>query len=184
MAATESKMVPLGSNLPTFRLLDVITGNEFSSEKLYNGKPTLIIFLCNHCPYVKHIIEKLVEITNKYLDKINIVAINPNDYSRYPEDSPEKMVEYAQKYGYHFPYLLDETQEVAKAFGATCTPDFFLYDKDMKLVYRGQFDDSRPGNDIPVTGTDLKLAIEYLIANKSIDFPQKPSLGCSIKWRS
>lgn len=184
MAATESKMIPLGSNLPKFRLLDVTTGKDVSSDEFYNGRPTLVMFLCNHCPYVKHIIEKLVETTNRYISEVNIVAINSNDYTRYPEDSPEKMVEYAQNYGYRFPYLIDETQEVAKTFGATCTPDFFLYDKESKLIYRGQFDDSRPGNDIPVTGADLQRALEYSISGKSIDFPQKPSVGCSIKWKS
>jgi hypothetical protein len=132
-----------------------------------------------------HIIHKLVEVSSEYIKKgVNIVAINPNDYIAYPEDSPEKMVEYARKFNYPFPYLIDETQEVARSYDAACTPDFFLFDKDLKLVYRGQFDDSRPGNNIPPTGKDLTYAMDCLLNNKAIDIPQKPSLGCSIKWKS
>lgn len=184
MAATASKMVPLGTQAPNFNLKDVISGQYLSLDNFRNGKPLLVMFICNHCPYVMNIIEKLVEVTNEFISKVNIVAINPNDYSAYPEDSPEKMIEYAKRFGYQFPYLIDESQEVAKAFGAVCTPDFFLYNKELKLIYRGQFDDSRPGNNIPVTGSDLRSALEYAVNGKEIDFEQKPSIGCSIKWKS
>lgn len=182
MAAT-SRMIPLGTSAPYFNLKDVVSGKFLSLDDFRNGKPLLLMFICNHCPYVMHIIEKLVEVTNDFIDKVNIVAINPNDYTAYPEDSPEKMIEYANKFGYKFPYLIDETQEVARNIGAECTPEFFLYDSEFKLIYRGQFDDSRPGNNIPVTGSDLRRALEYAVNNKYIDFEQKPSIGCSIKWK-
>ncbi|ROL57071.1 thioredoxin family protein [Bacteroidetes/Chlorobi group bacterium Naka2016] len=184
MAATESKMIPLGTEVPYFKLQDAVTGYWVSTDDLRDGKPLLVMFICNHCPYVMHIIEKLVEISREFIEKgVNIVAINPNDYSAYPEDSPEKMIEYSKKYDYPFPYLIDDTQEVARKFDAACTPDFFLFDSNMQLIYRGQFDDSRPGNNIEVTGADLRKALEYAINNKTIDFPQKPSIGCSIKWK-
>ncbi|MCX7908079.1 MAG: thioredoxin family protein [Ignavibacteria bacterium] len=184
MAATESKMIPLGTEAPNFKLKDVVSGKVYSLDDFRNGKPLLVMFICNHCPYVMHIIEKLVEITRMYIQKgVNVVAINPNDYDKYPEDSPEKMVEYANRFNYPFPYLLDETQETAKEFGATCTPDFFLFDKHLKLIYRGQFDDSRPGNNLPVNGEDLSKALEFALLDKEIDFLQKPSVGCSIKWK-
>lgn len=184
MAATESKMIPLGTKAPYFKLQDVISGRWVSIDEFKNGKPLLVMFICNHCPYVMHIIEKLVAVTNEFISKGgNVVAINPNDYEAYPEDSPQKMIEYAKKYGYSFPYLIDETQEVARKYDAACTPDFFLFDGDLNLIYRGQFDDSRPGNNIPVTGNDLRRALDYALSNKPIDFPQKPSIGCSIKWK-
>ncbi|MGB9770838.1 MAG: thioredoxin family protein [Candidatus Kapaibacteriota bacterium] len=184
MAATESKMIPLGTVAPYFHLKDVISGKWFSLDDFKNGRPLLVMFICNHCPYVKHIIEKLVEVTKEFIQKgVNIVGINPNDYDAYPEDSPEKMKEYATKNGYPFPYLIDETQEVARSYNAACTPDFFLFDSGLKLIYHGQFDDSRPGNSIPVTGSDLKRALECAVSNQPIDFLQKPSIGCSIKWK-
>lgn len=183
MAATPSKMVPLGTHLPQFELTDVVSGRTFSDRDFQN-KPLLVMFICNHCPYVMHIIVKLVEVSKEYINKgISIVAINPNDIESYPEDSPEKMKEYAHKFGYPFPYLFDESQEVARRFEATCTPDFFLYDFNANLVYRGQFDYSRPGNNIPVTGSDLKRALDCVISGEKISFEQKPSLGCSIKWK-
>ncbi len=184
MPAVESNMVPLGTRIPEFQLKDVISDKFLSLNDFINGKPILIMFICNHCPYVMHIIEKLVEITNAFIQKVNIIAINPNDYTAYPEDNPIKMKEYAKKFGYGFPYLIDETQEITKKFNASCTPDFFLYDADLKLIYRGQFDDSRPSNNIPITGGDLKKALEYSVAGKLIDFEQKPSIGCSIKWKN
>ncbi|MCX7879606.1 MAG: thioredoxin family protein [Ignavibacteria bacterium] len=184
MAATPSKMVPLGTPAPDFRLLDVLSGKFYSLDDFKNGKPLLVMFICNHCPYVMHIIEKLVELTKKYITKgVNVVAINSNDYEAYPEDSPIKMKEYAQRFGYPFPYLIDETQEVAEKFEAVCTPDFFLYDSNLLLVYRGQFDDSRPGNNLPPSGNDLALALDLVLENKPIDFEQKPSIGCNIKWK-
>lgn len=184
MPAVGSNMVPLGTRIPEFQLKDVISDTVLSLNDFINGKPILVMFICNHCPYVMHIIEKLVEITNAFIQKVNIIAINPNDYTAYPEDNPNKMKEYAKRFGYGFPYLIDETQEITKKFNASCTPDFFLYDADLKLIYRGQFDDSRPNNNIPVTGEDLKKALEYSVAGKPIDFEQKPSIGCSIKWKN
>lgn len=182
--AAPSKMVPLGTTAPNFSLIDVISNKTVSLDDFRNGKPLLVMFICNHCPYVMHIIEKLVELTNEFIQRnVNIVAINPNDPLAYPEDSPGKMKEYAKRFGYQFPYLFDDTQEVAKAFDAACTPDFFLYDANFKLVYRGQFDSSRPGNDIPVTGNDLKRAVDHLLRGEAIYFEQKPSIGCSIKWK-
>lgn len=177
-------MVPLGSKAPNFSLIDVISNRAVSLDDFRNGKPLLVMFICNHCPYVMHIIQKLVELTNEFIQRdVNVVAINPNDPLAYPEDSPEKMKEYAKTFSYQFPYLFDETQEVARAYDAACTPDFFLYDADLKLVYRGQFDSSRPGNNVPVTGDDLKRAVDCLLKGKPMDFEQKPSIGCSIKWK-
>lgn len=183
MAAIPSKMVPLGTRLPQFELTDVVSGKRFS-DKDFQNKPLLVMFICNHCPYVMHIIEKLVEVSNEYLTKgISFVGINSNDIESYPEDSPEKMKEYARKFVYTFPYLFDESQDVARRFEAACTPDFFLYDSNGDLVYHGQFDDSRVGNNIPVTGNDLKRALDCVISGEKIDFDQKPSIGCSIKWK-
>jgi peroxiredoxin len=183
--AAISKMVSLGTKAPNFSLIDVISDRTVSLDDFRNGNPLLVMFICNHCPYVMHIIQKLVELTNEFIQRnVNVVAINPNDPLAYPEDSPEKMKEYAKNFAYPFPYLFDETQEVAKAYDAACTPDFFLYDSDLKLVYRGQFDSSRPGNNVPVTGEDLKRAVDCLLEGKAIDFEQKPSIGCSIKWKS
>lgn len=184
MAATPSKMIPLGTEAPDFNLYDPINNKFYSLNDFRNGNPLLVMFICNHCPYVMHIINKLVEAVNEYISKgVNVVAINPNDYNAYPEDSPQKMIEYAKRFNYKFPYLIDETQEVAKKYNAACTPDFFLFDKDLKLVYRGQFDDSRPGNNIPPTGKDLSYAIDCILNNIEIDIEQKPSIGCSIKWK-
>lgn len=184
MAETPSKMIPLGTILPPFQLKDVVSGKYFADTDFRN-KPVLVMFICNHCPYVMHIIEKLVEIAKEYIPKgINIVAINSNDPEAYPEDSPLKMVEYARKFDYPFPYLFDDEQIVAHRFDAACTPDFFLYDGNNRLVYHGQFDDSRPGNGIQVTGKDLKIAFDYVLSSKTFDFPQKPSVGCSIKWKN
>lgn len=183
MAATPSRMIPLGTKLPHFQLVDVISGKTYSDTD-FRDKPVVILFICNHCPYVMHIIERLVDVAKEYIQKgINFVAINPNDINAYPEDSPEKMIEYAKRFAYPFPYLFDETQEVARRFEASCTPDFFLFDKNGKLVYRGQFDDSRPGNSVPVTGSDLKRAMDNVLLGKEVDFTQKPSVGCSIKWK-
>jgi thiol-disulfide isomerase/thioredoxin len=184
MAATESKMVPLGAKAPSFYLIDVVSGRTLSLDELKSNIATVVMFICNHCPYVKHINQKLVELTNYYIEKgISFIGINSNDVVNYPEDSPENMKIQAKELGYKFPYLFDETQEVAKAYNAACTPDFYIFDRDLKLVYRGQFDDSRPGNDIPVTGKDLSEALEAIINNKQITFEQKPSIGCNIKWK-
>lgn len=177
-------MSPLGTQAPDFTLPDTVSGKQLSLSELKGEKGTLIMFICNHCPFVIHINEELVRLGKDYRNKgIKMVAINSNDVENYPDDSPEKMTLVARKLGYPFPYLYDETQEVAKAYDAACTPDFFLYDSKLKLVYRGQLDDSRPGNEIPVTGKDLRKAMDLLILRKPIDANQRPSLGCNIKWK-
>ncbi|RME61474.1 MAG: thioredoxin family protein [Candidatus Dadabacteria bacterium] len=177
-------MVPLGTEMPSFTLPDAVSGNIRSSESIKGKKGTVVMFICNHCPYVKHIAYGLTEVANDYSSKgISFVAINSNDIESYPEDSPERMKEAAERYNYPFPYLFDETQEVAKAFQATCTPDIFVYDAAGKLFYRGQFDGARPGNGIPVTGESLRAALDALLEGKAPPEPQKPSLGCNIKWK-
>lgn len=184
MAETPSKMAPLGTKAPGFRLQDAITGKLMSLDELKSEIATVIMFICNHCPYVKHINDGLVGLAGEYTVKgISFIAINSNDTINYPEDSFEKMKIYADRLGYNFPYLLDETQEVAKAYDAACTPDIYVYGKDMELVYRGQFDDSRPGNGKPVTGNDLRKALDCLLNEKLPDFPQIPGVGCNIKWK-
>ncbi|MCX7735107.1 MAG: thioredoxin family protein [Candidatus Kapabacteria bacterium] len=184
MAATESKMIPLGIKAPSFSLYDVVSDKILSLDELKSNVATVIMFICNHCPFVKHINKKLVEISNYYIEKgISFIGINSNDIENYPEDSPENMKKQAIELGYKFPYLFDETQDVAKAYDAACTPDFYVFDKNLELVYRGQFDDSRPGNNIQVTGKDLSAALDAIINNKPIDNNQKPSIGCNIKWK-
>ncbi|WP_419418717.1 thioredoxin family protein [Legionella sp. D16C41] len=183
MAKTASKMVPLGSQAPAFCLPDVISGKTISLKKEEAVKCTVIMFICNHCPYVKHINQGLVQLTNSYRDNVRFIAINSNDIESYPDDSPEHMKATALKEGYSFPYLFDETQEIAKVYQAACTPDFFVYDTNLNLVYRGQFDDSRPGNQIPVTGDSLRQVIDCILNDKPIPEIQKPSLGCNIKWK-
>jgi peroxiredoxin len=183
MAKTPSTMLALGTVAPEFSLPS--TEGKTYSLKNFAEKPGLVVmFICNHCPYVKHIREALASFGKEYEKKgISIVAINSNDVKNYPEDSPEKMAHEKKDAGYTFPYLFDETQSVAKAYQAACTPDFFLFDSSMKLVYRGQFDESRPGNNVPVTGKDLRLACDALLSGKSISADQRPSLGCNIKWK-
>ncbi|CAF0703753.1 thioredoxin family protein [Candidatus Methylacidithermus pantelleriae] len=183
MAATRSLMLPLGTPCPDFALPDP-SGKIVRRDDFQGAPALLVMFLCNHCPYVKHIRHHLAEFCRNYQKRgVAIVGINSNDPQRYPEDSPERMAEEIKLVGYPFPYLFDESQEVAKAFRAACTPDFFLFDQDRKLVYRGQYDDSRPGNGIPVTGHDLARAIDALLEGRPIPQDQKPSLGCSIKWK-
>jgi peroxiredoxin len=182
MTATPSTMMPLGTIAPSFKLRD--TQGLFVSSDQFKNKPLLVVFMCNHCPYVKHVREGLVLLIKEYRKKgLAVVGINSNDAEEYPDDAPEKMLEDALKFGYSFPYLYDPTQEVAKAYHAACTPDFFLFDKDGKLVYRGQMDDSRPGNGVPVTGKDLRLALDAVVSGKPVLPFQKPSLGCNIKWK-
>lgn len=184
MARTPSNMIPLGTPATDFILWEPLTNSKKSLQELKGEKGTLIMFICNHCPFVKHINHKLVEIANTYIPKgIAFIAINSNDIENYPEDAPEKMIEVSKELGYPFPYLFDETQEVAKAYDAACTPDFYLFDQNLLLVYRGQMDSSRPGNDIPTTGEDLINAMECLLNNQPIPSDQKPSLGCNIKWK-
>jgi peroxiredoxin len=176
-------MVELGTPAPDFALPD--TEGRAVRRADFAGRPLLVMFLCNHCPYVKHVAKGLADATAKYLQKgLAVVAINANDAERYPEDSPANMRREARDRGYRFPYLFDETQEVARAYHAACTPDFFLYGRDHRLVYRGQFDDSRPGNGKPVTGIDLTMAVEGLLAGRAPIEPQVASMGCNIKWKA
>lgn len=185
MAATPSTMLPLGTLAPDFYLLDVVSGEIKSLEQLKSSVGTIVMFVCNHCPYVKHILPTLVGLVNEYKNKgIITIAINSNDVKNYPEDSPEKMKQLAAELGNPFAYLYDETQEVAKAYQAACTPDFYLFDGDLKCVYRGRFDGSTPKNDQPVTGSDLKKALDELLSNHSILENQLPSIGCNIKWKA
>lgn len=184
MARTPSTMLELGTPAPAFSLPDPATGKTVKLTD-FSGRPVLVVFICNHCPYVLHIAEKLAHIASEYQQRdVEFVAINSNDVENYPDDSPDKMPAMSEKYGFTFPYLFDETQEVARAYRAACTPDFFLFDADHRLVYRGQFDDARPRNDEPVTGADLSDAIKALLANMPPIEEQKPSLGCNIKWKA
>jgi len=176
-------LLPLGTPAPEFRLPDT-NGRWVSLADFPGAAAYLVMFLCNHCPYVKHIRSALAEFAREYQKRgVAIVGINSNDIERYPEDSPERMKEEVRTAGYTFPYLFDETQEVAKAYRAACTPDFFLFDRNRKLVYRGQFDDSRPGNGVPVTGRDLRAALDAVLEGRPVPTDQKPSMGCNIKWK-
>lgn len=183
MAETPSTMLPLGTKAPSFRLPDPY-GKWVSSDDFKEARAFLVAFICNHCPYVKHIRFQFASLAKEYQSRgVGVVAINSNDVENYPDDSPEKMAEEIKQVGYTFPYLYDESQQVAKAFRAACTPDFFLFDRNRSLVYRGQFDDSRPGNVLPVTGADLRAALDALLAGHSVTLNQKPSVGCNIKWK-
>jgi thiol-disulfide isomerase/thioredoxin len=190
MSRTESSMVELGSVAPAFELTDVVTGHAVGrDDAAEDARGLLVMFICVHCPYVKHVEQELARIGKDYEGKIGIVAISANDVEAYPEDSPAEMKKQAERLGFVFPYLYDETQEVAREYHAACTPDFYLYDAEMKLVYRGQLDDSRPrrasggGNDVPVTGKDLRAAMDAVLAGKRPDTNQRSSIGCNIKWR-
>ncbi len=184
MAETPSKMNPLGFTAPDFELKDVVSGQPVRLSDISSDKATVIMFICNHCPFVKHVNSQLVKLAKDYIPKdIVFIAISSNDVELYPEDSPQKMQEYAKKLEYPFPYLYDETQEVARVYDATCTPDFFIFDGDMKCVYRGQLDDSRPSNGIPLTGKDVRNALDAILKGESVDPNQRPSIGCSIKWK-
>jgi peroxiredoxin len=183
MARTPSTMAPLGTPAPPFSLPDP-SGRLFTRDALLGPHGLLVVFLCNHCPFVKHIREGLADFARDQEGRgVGIVAISSNDVERYPADSPELMAVEAREAGYTFPYLYDATQEVAHAYGAACTPDFFLYDGEGKLVYRGQFDGSRPGNEVPVTGVDLRRAVDALVEGRELPGDQVPSLGCNIKWK-
>lgn len=185
MAATPSTMLPLGTIAPVFELFDTISSQKVSLSKVKGSRGTLVMFICNHCPYVKHINHELVRLANDYLQKgIGFVAISSNDVENYPDDSPEKMKEHATQEGYPFPYLYDETQEVAKAYQAACTPDFFLFDGEGKCFYRGQLDSSRPKNDLDVNGEDLRFALDVLLQGGNPPKKQIPSIGCNIKWKA
>lgn len=182
MALTPSAMLPLGTPLPPFALVDCF-GNPCSSDD-FRDTPLVVAFICNHCPYVRHIADAFAGFARRYTQHgLRVIAINSNDYRQYPDDSPAKMQEEVAQRGYDFPYLVDETQLVARAFQAECTPDFYLFDRAGRLAWRGQFDDSRPGNDISVTGRDLRLACDAVLAGEAPSSDQKPSIGCNIKWR-
>jgi peroxiredoxin len=186
MARTPSVMVDLGTPAPDFHLPDVVTGKMISLDTFADKTGLLVMFICRHCPYVKHIQHELAQLGRDYQDKdLGIVAISANDAEKYPEDSPESLKEMAKELGFTFPFCYDETQAVAKAYQAACTPDFYLFDRERKLVYRGQFDDSRPKSDppIPVTGKDLRAAIDALLSGQPISPDQRASIGCNIKWK-
>ena len=185
MARTPTIQIPLGFDAPGFTLPEPATGKMVSLDEIKRPKGTLVMFICNHCPFVKHVIDELVQLGHDYLEKgIGIVAINSNDVENYPEDHPDKMKELVEQLKLPFPYLYDESQEVAKAYQAACTPDFNLFDADGKCVYRGQLDGARPGNDIPVTGVDLRHALDLIILGQPVPEDQFPSIGCNIKWKS
>ncbi len=184
MVLTPSTMLELGTEAPDFELPDSVSGQIISLASFTDKTALLLMFICCHCPFVKHVEQEIAKLARDYQDQsLGIIAISANDISKYPDDSPEKMKFMAQKLGFNFPFCYDETQKVAKSYSAACTPDFFLFNNSRKLVYRGQLDDSRPSNQIPVTGTDLRQAIDFVLANKQLDFPQKPSIGCNIKWQ-
>lgn len=184
MSLTPSRMLPLGTIAPDFTLPDVVSGQSLSLGSLKSLKATVVMFISNHCPYVQHIMPRVLALANLYLQQgVAFIAISSNDIEAYPQDSPEKMAENAKALGFSFPYLFDETQAVAKAYMAACTPDFYLFDGDLVCVYRGRFDGATPGNGIAVTGEDLAQALDQLLAKKPISADQKPSMGCNIKWK-
>ena len=184
MVKVPSTMVPLGTPAPDFSLRDPVRDRTVSLSDFGDAEALLVVFLSNHCPFVKHLADHLAEFAREYAARgLAVVGINANDVEKYPADSPEQMVKEVERRGYSFPYLFDETQEVAKAYGAACTPDFFLFDGDRRLAYRGQFDDSRPSLDEPVTGADLRGACDIVLAGGKPPADQVPSVGCNIKWR-
>lgn len=184
MALTESTMLELGTEAPDFALTDAVTGKTVHRDDFKNSDALLVLFICAHCPFVKHVEHGLAAFGKDYTGKpLAIVAISSNDAEKYPADNPEGLRQQAAALGFNFPYLYDETQTVAKAYDAVCTPDIFLFDGDRRLVYRGQFDASRPGNGIPVTGEDLRAAVDAVLAGKPVPADQKPSIGCNIKWK-
>ncbi len=184
MVLTPSIMMKLGTAAPDFALKDVVSGQEYSLASFKGKKALLVMFICRHCPYVQHIKDELSRLDRDYLSKdAALVAISSNDAANYPDDAPASLKQFAQMQAYHFPFLYDETQEVAKVYKAACTPDFFLYDKERKLVYRGQLDDSRPGNNKPLNGKDLRAALDAVLAGKTVSSEQRPSIGCNIKWK-
>lgn len=184
MVKTASTMLPLGTAAPDFQLPDVVSNQTISLATFADRQVLLLIFLCQHCPFVKHVQQELARIGQDYSQQsLGIVAISANDIANYPDDAPEKLKQMAEDLNFNFPVCYDESQEVSKAYTAACTPDFFLFDAERKLAYRGQLDDSRPSNNIPVTGKDLRRAIDTVLQGKTMDFEQKPSIGCNIKWK-
>ena len=185
MALTQSNMLELGTEAPDFSLPDVKSGRTVNRDDFRGRKALLVMFICAHCPYVKHVEAGIAALAEDFADQpVGIVAISSNDADNYPDDNPEGLNRQAEALGFVFPYLYDETQEVAKAYKAACTPDFFLFDENFKLAYRGQFDSSRPGNSIPVTGEDLRFAIGQLLHGKHVPADQTASIGCNIKWKA
>lgn len=185
MSLTPSNMMPLGTTAPDFSLPDTVSGKTLSLSEMKSDRGNVIMFICNHCPYVKHINEQLVDLATEYeVRGIKFIAISANDAENYPDDSPEKMKQVAETEHYPFPYLYDESQQVAKAYDAACTPDFFVFDGDLKCVYRGRFDESSPGNGKPVTGNDLRQALDALLVGDEPVADQQPSVGCNIKWKT
>lgn len=183
MVRTASTMLELGTLAPDFSLTDIVSGQPFSLDSFKGAKGLLVMFICQHCPFVKHIENELGKIGHDYVpQEISVVAISSNSLETHPQDSPDNMKNQVERADFNFPYLFDETQEVAKRYTAACTPDFFLFDSSFKLAYRGQLDDSRPGNDIPVTGEDLRRALDNVVQGTLISPAQKPSIGCNIKW--
>jgi peroxiredoxin len=183
MVRTASTMLPLGTKAPDFSLINV-DGRTVSLESFQRSPALLVMFICNHCPFVKHIADEIARLGNEYqMRGVAVVAISSNDVASHPADSPERMVAEAEDRGYHFPYLYDESQETAKLYRAACTPDFYVFDGDQRLVYRGQLDDSRPDSGIPVTGTDLRAALDAVLAGKPVADEQRASIGCNIKWK-
>jgi peroxiredoxin len=184
MAKTESTMLALGTEAPGFTLPDVVSGEDVSLATFEGRRALLVMFICRHCPFVVHVRDELARLGRDYADAdLGIVAISSNDAGAYPDDRPESLREMAEELGFTFPFCYDESQDVAKAYDAACTPDFYLFDADRRLVYRGQLDSSRPANDVPVTGEDLRRAIDLALAGEPIDPEQRPSLGCNIKWK-
>ena len=184
MSLTPSNMLPLDTLAPGFNLLDTVSDNYIDLQDAKGVKGTVIMFICNHCPFVVHVNSELVSIANYYSVKgIGFIAISSNDAKNYPQDGPNQMKIHASKVGYPFPYLYDDTQNIAKAYDASCTPDIYVFNTGLKLTYRGQLDDSRPGNGLTVTGNDLRNALDCLLENKENVLPQKPSIGCNIKWK-
>jgi len=182
--AMASVMLPLGTPAPPFALRDVVSGQIFSLDSFTSKAALLVMFICRHCPYVEHVQQEIAKIGQDYTDTgLGIIGISSNDPAHYPDDAPERLKELAQRLHFRFPFCFDETQEVAKLYKAACTPDFYLFDRERRLVYRGQLDDSRPGNNKPVTGRDLRAAIDAVLAGKPVASNQKPSIGCSIKWK-
>lgn len=184
MSLVESNMLPLGTEAPDFSLPDTVSGKEVSLSDVISDKATVVMFLCNHCPYVIHVNEEIVRIVADYQPKgVSFVGISSNDVVNYPQDAPDKMAVHAAAVGYDFPYLYDESQEVAKAYDAACTPDFYVFDGQRRLAYRGRIDDSRPGNHLPLSGRDLRSAIDAVLSGDEVDARQYPSAGCNIKWK-
>ncbi len=184
MALTESNMLELGTEAPYFNLLDVITGEKKSIDDIASDVATVVMFWCNHCPYVIHVTDKVLELAKEYQERgIAFVAISSNDVEKYPQDGPDEMKELAENKNYSFPYLFDDTQNVAKDYDAACTPDFYVFDGDRKLVYRGQLDGSRPGNDVALTGEALSEALDAILNREPLPTVQRPSAGCNIKWK-